>query len=721
MSRTNKPIWQDTIVSDTGVSLQHLVNGTWQDTGMRVMPVPAGYQPDAAINRFVEGDLKSTKPEFVGETAITVQPYAYQVYKTGDDEIGFINDWSYEEWTGDIKCLSAPINHHADSRQRLVYGNFSETGNTIEVKELIRPEITIEPRQIELNYDGRSAAITITSNVPYELSVDETWLYFTPQSGEPGTQVIYIGIDENKTFHDREAAIKMTYESYWQAGDETITACTIAQKAVVPSYVVYPMEQIVDWDFTGLTYFAVNTNVPFTASTDASWLSYSGMSQAGYHAYNVYFNTSANTGDARQTTVSFAFQVDDTGGTASVVADVFQGIKEYAMDIPSALTLSYLEYKNSSYNSGRKEFIITTDSPQWSVQCTEDWIRYVGYAAYSNNRYLLRFEVDENSGTTSRYADIIYTYIKNNVQETGTKSTHVEQVYEGSGKMFIYYTYSSDAAYNQGKRINEESFDASYAETQAIEIGRTGSGARIQYNCLVTAVFDEEITEISGKAMGNNNTTTGVSIPDTIVSVSSDAFNNLSGITNIWWNTEAVAPEFYDSDRISLYIGNSVQDIPDSGFTNIDRLYSVSFGTGVQTIGKGAFYNSFNAYSTSITIPDYVEEIGEYSFANNSKLSGIILGSGLETIPSYAFYGYNGPNSINKQVYFGTNITRICTGAFGDGSSSQYIGSTVIHFNGTFAQWQNITIETNWHNFAALWVKCTDGNYYVAPDGSYWQ
>lgn len=695
MSRTNKPIWQDTIVSETGVSLQHLVNGTWQDTGMRVMPVPAGYEPEAAINRFVEGDLKSTKPEFVGETAITVQPYAYQVYKTGDDEIGFINDWSYEEWTGDTKCLSAPINHHADSRQRLVYGNFSETGNTIEVKELIRPEITIEPRQIELNYDGRSAAITITSNVPYELSVDETWLYFTPQSGEPGTQVIYIGIDENKTFHNREAAIKMTYESYWQAGNDTITACTIVQKAVVPSYVVYPMEQIVDWDFTGLTYFAVNTNVPFTASTDASWLSYSGMSQAGYHAYNVYFNTSANTGDARQTTVSFVFQVDDTGGTASVVADVFQGIEEYTMNVPSGITFSNMQ--------GQSAITVTTDSPQWSVQPNESWI------TCSVNGSSVTVTVTKNSGNTTRYGDIVFTYVKNIVTaEPGTAVTRVEQLYEGSGRMFSYapVTYDPHGVY-------DNAFDANI----------------ISYwkGSVSTFVFDDDITTLNTvfRYSAAQNNVTAVYVPSTVVSTN-NPFNNLSHLQNIYWDSEAPLGSIYSDYYIHLHIGDSVQDISDSGFTEIRYLSAVTFGTSVRTIGKGAFYNSFklaggSSIWMSVSIPDTVEEMGEYAFGLNERLKTITIGSGLETIPSYAFYGYNGPNSINKQVYFGTNITRICTGAFGDGSSSQNIGSTVIHFNGTFAQWQNITIETNWHNFAALWVKCTDGNYYVAPDGSYWQ
>ena len=723
MANDNKPIWKDypLYCGNGDYVIEELVNGTWQTRKrFHVLRTPYG-GGEVAANDMLCADLKTGYPETTG---VTTHSAAYRRYRcqTGSTAsqtqvFNFCQDWSYDEWDGEARTLSAPINGHADMRQRLFRSRFGETEEEIEIKALIRPQFSFDYSS-DVSASNTAGYLTVTANEDYTIYCGSSWIQNLNTGGTEGEQTFYFYIEPYTGYTDRSTVIKVTFQGY-DGNPETIEL-PLVQRAIVPFFNVYPVHQTVDYT-SGTTAFVANTNVPFNVSENASWLELQGITQAGYQAYNVAFNYSANTGDSRQSIISFTYQVDATGGTASVVAVVYQGMKEYAMDIPSGMTLSYLKHKNGSDNSGRKEFIITTDSPQWSVQCTEDWIRYTGYTAYSNNRYLLRFDVDENSGTTSRYADIVYTYIKNSTQETGTKVTHVEQVYEGSGKMFIYYTYDSSAPYNQGKRINEGSFDASYTETQALEIGRTGSGAGTKYNCLVTAVFDEEITEISGRAMGNNNTTTGVSIPDTIVSVSSDAFNNLSGITNIWWNTEAVAPEFYDSDRINLYIGNSVQDIPDSGFTNIDRLYSVSFGTGVQTIGKGAFYNSFNAYATSITIPDYVEEIGEYSFANNSKLSGIVLGSGLETIPSYAFYGYNGPNSINKQVYFGTNITRICTGAFGDGSSSQSIGSTVIHFNGTFAQWQNITIETNWHNFSALLVRCTDGNYYVAPDGSYWQ
>lgn len=369
--------------------------------------------------------------------------------------------------------------------------------------------------------------------------------------------------------------------------------------------------------------------------------------------------------------------------------------QNYIFNVTSAITFSNMQ--------GESAITVTTDSPQWSVQPNESWITC---SVNGNSVYVT---VTGNTGAATRYGDVVFTYIKDTVTaEPGTAVTRVEQLYEGSGRMFSYapVTYDPHGVY-------DNAFDANI----------------ISYwkGSVSTFVFDDDITTLNSifKYNAAKNNVTAVYVPSTVVSTN-NPFNNLSHLQNIYWDSEAPLGSIYSDYYIHLHIGDSVQGIPDSGFTEIRYLSAVTFGTSVRTIGKGAFYSSFRSAGgssiwMSVSIPDTVEEMGEYVFGFNERLKTITIGSGLETIPSYAFYGYNGPNSINKQVYFGTNITRICTGAFGDGSSSQNIGSTVIHFNGTFAQWQNITIETNWHNFAALWVKCTDGNYYVAPDGSYWQ
>ena len=695
-NRTNAPIWADIISTATGVSLQHLVDGSWVDTGMKLMPVPSGYTPEVAINKFAESDLYSTEPDFSPETGITPQLGAYQVYKLGNDEIGFINDWSYETWSGSTKCLSEPINRHADSRQKLVYGNFSEEGNLIVIKELVRPVISIEPRSITISAEQPNAYFSVTSNVPFYVSTDADWINLTTTAFTSGTTYVNMYASENKGFSDRSATIFLTYESYWEAMTETIVACTLTQKAVVPWYYVSPIQQSVDPDYTGLTYFTVNTNVPFTANTNASWLEYSATTQAGYHAYNVSFNTSANTGTARQAVVSFTFQVNAIGGTVSITAVVYQGIKEYVIDIPSALTFS-----NLSSNSA---ITVTTDSPEWNVQSNESWIT----CTVSGSSVTVT--VAENSGNTTRYGDVVFTYVKYMpTAESGTAITRVEQLHQGSGRMFSYSprTYSPYI-------INNDAFDANI-------IG-------FYYdNSKSTLVFDDDITELDSgvfyRYSDAENNITAVYVPSTVVSTN-DPFYNLKRVKDIYWDCEARIGYLHDQDYIHIHIGNSVVNIPDSGFSGCGnaRITAVTFGNSVRTIGKGAFCGTYRTdFPVSLTIPDTVVEMGDYCFASNYMLTNITIGTGITIIPTGAFFGHNGYDSpFYKHVYFGPNIEEIGSLAFGDAYSSIYSGKTTIHFNGTITQWKNIRLASDWHNFNSLFVRCTNGDYNVEPNGTCW-
>lgn len=697
MANDNKPIWKDypLYCGNGDYVIEELVNGTWQARKrFHVLRTPYG-GGEVAANDMLCADLKTGYPETTG---VTTHSAAYRRYRcqTGSTAsqtqvFNFCQDWSYDEWDGEARTLSEPINGHADMRQRLFRSRFGETEEEIEIRALIRPQFSFDYSS-DVSASNTAGYLTVTANEDYTIYCGSSWIQNLGTGGTEGEQTFYFYIEPYTGYTDRSTVIEVTFQGY-DGNPETIEL-PLVQRAIVPFFNVYPVHQTVDYT-SGTTVFVVNTNVPFNVSENASWLELQGITQAGYQAYNVTFNYSANTGDSRQAIISFTYQVDATGGTASVVAVIYQGIKEYAMDIPSAITFSNMQ--------GQSAITVTTDSPQWSVQPNESWITC---SVNGNSVYVT---VTGNTGAATRYGDVVFTYIKNSTQETGTKATRVEQLYEGSGRMFSYapVTYSPHGVY-------DNAFDANI----------------ISYwkGSVSTFVFDDDITTLNSIFKYNDakRNVRAVYVPSTVVSTN-NPFSNLSGLQNIYWDSEAPLGNIYSDYFIHLHIGDSVQDIPDSGFTNINQLSAVTFGTSVRTIGEGAFCNSFRlggisaSIWMSVSIPNTVEEMGEYTFGQNERLRTITIGSGLETIPSYAFYGYNGPNSINRQVYFGTNITRICTGAFSDGSSSQYIGSTQIHFNGTFAQWQNITLETNWHNFAALRVICTDGDYRVRPDGSWWQ
>ena len=126
----------------------------------------------------------------------------------------------------------------------------------------------------------------------------------------------------------------------------------------------------------------------------------------------------------------------------------------------------------------------------------------------------------------------------------------------------------------------------------------------------------------------------------------------------------------------TIVISNSVKSIGESAFANKQNIKEVVFGTGLEVIGKRAFYDcsalvtailpdsltkieALAFYGTSLTsvvkddngvivsddgytIPDAVTEIGEGAFENVLTLTAVNLGSKLEMIENRAFYSTNG-------------------------------------------------------------------------------
>ena len=698
MSRTNKPIWQDTIVTETGVSLQHLVNDAWQDTGMRIMPVPAGYEPEAAINRFVEDDLKSTKPEFVGETAITVQPYAYQVYKFSGEtsEYGFLNDWSYEEWTGDTRCLSAPINRHADSRQRLVYGNFSETGNSIIVKELIRPVITITPRIINVGAEQTTAYIEITSNIPYELSTDSNWFTINPTSGSAGSQMIYIGISESHDFDDRQAIITMEYEKYWDPDMETITACTIVQSAIVPSYNVSPLEQGITWDTSDLVIFVVNTNVPFTASTEASWLTYSGQSQAGYHSYNVYFSASTNSGYSREDYVSFTFQVDATGGTQTIMPVVrqlaFPGVTKriyYTASPAQILTPNTTEGFGAvyvgSYHEGSDYF--------WAFETEPTALPDSVCAGLTPLRSVTAPNTVISIGTSAFTQTNISAITALGVTTIGAYAFNGDKVLQNAD--FDSLTYVGECAFQNCSALT--SIDLS-------NIAYLGEYAFNKCEVLQNVELGSDLRYVPRSCFAYCSGITSMDIPEGVTGMSSEVFEccyNLSSVT-----LPNTLIEFGKENRSNgtFYraYGLSSLTIPDS----VVRIY------GEIAYGNGAI--------TALTIPDSVEHLDTAYLDHFKGLKELTIGARVIPVACMNISTVSSPTP--SSITITTAVTEILSAAF----SSPNFSAATVNYTGTKAQWAQVIKGAEWAICGTI-VHCTDGDVsvnepvmrYVSSNGSY--
>ena len=144
-------------------------------------------------------------------------------------------------------------------------------------------------------------------------------------------------------------------------------------------------------------------------------------------------------------------------------------------------------------------------------------------------------------------------------------------------------------------------------------------------------------------------------------SIGSSAFYNCSGLT-------------------SITIPDSVTSIGNYAFSGCSGLTSVTIGNSVTSIGYEAFKDCSGL--ASVIIPDSVMSIGGFAFSRCSKLTSVTIGNSVTSIGVYAFY--------------------YCTGL------------TSINYEGTMAQWNKISENTNWaHNSYIKKVVCTDGTVNV--------
>ena len=255
-------------------------------------------------------------------------------------------------------------------------------------------------------------------------------------------------------------------------------------------------------------------------------------------------------------------------------------------------------------------------------------------------------------------------------------------------------------------------------------------------------------TNISDYAFRDCVGLTSITIPDSVMSIGKDAFYNTA-----WYNNQPdglvyagkVAYKYKGTmpENTSIVIEDDTFGIADYAFYGCTGLTSVTIGNGVTSIGSYAFYGCSSL--TSITIPDSVTNIGENAFYNCNGLTridvsenntsyasvdGILYNKaktefiiipkaiqGVVTIPSgvtnignWAFFNCNGltsifiPSGVNEIGEYAFYLCRNLVDVFipnsvaGIGQYAFYNCSKLerISFDGTTAQWENITKGGFW-------------------------
>ena len=124
------------------------------------------------------------------------------------------------------------------------------------------------------------------------------------------------------------------------------------------------------------------------------------------------------------------------------------------------------------------------------------------------------------------------------------------------------------------------------------------------------------VTSVEEAAFFNCYSITGITLPDSIISIGRIAFANCSALT-------------------SVIIPDSVIDIKDSAFSGCRSLESITLPDSITSIERYVF-NSCYALE-SITIPDSVIDIEDYAFFCCTGLKSITIPSSVKSIGGYSF------------------------------------------------------------------------------------
>ena len=178
------------------------------------------------------------------------------------------------------------------------------------------------------------------------------------------------------------------------------------------------------------------------------------------------------------------------------------------------------------------------------------------------------------------------------------------------------------------------------------------------------------VTTIAAEGF-RNSSILSVTIPDSIISIGSNAFSGCIGLTGLTIpnSVTSIGNSAFSgcTGLSSITIPNSVTSIGNSAFSGCTGLSSITIPNSVTSIGSSAFSGCTGL--RSITIPNSVTSIGVYAFQRCTGLRSITIPDSVTSIGGYAFQGCTGLSSITIPG----SVTSIGGYAFQDWTAGQTI------------------------------------------------
>lgn len=295
-------------------------------------------------------------------------------------------------------------------------------------------------------------------------------------------------------------------------------------------------------------------------------------------------------------------------------------------------------------------------------------------------------------------------------------------VWDVSGGFEIVYNnpnggiYSIGLSCNFGKDITVNWGTNYGGDKETITDGSTATHTMVWLDNGIPAQYHEFTVSIdtdvdlvpSNFAQDGKYYITSVTLPDSIMSIGSNAFDGCNTLVNINLPQKL---EYMEMNALSncnlgkIVIPNSVKTIGMYAFYNNQKLSDVDFGAGLKNIGMSAFRK---CNIVDLLIPDSVTSIGDGAFGDNYNLKNVTIGNSCKSIDSNAFENDNSIESFK----IGIGVETMGISILEDNPNLHYI-----EYGGTIEQWENINFLgcPFWDNNAERYINCIDGNI-ILPD-----
>lgn len=211
-------------------------------------------------------------------------------------------DWSASPGAGWISCLPAAgsgsvevtvgyeANPSGESRTATVtFNGLGGTGvwDTFELTQSGAPFLDINPDSLYVSNAAGTVDINVDSNIAWTVSDDAVWIDFTPASGM-GDGVIGISYGENTDYEPRTATVTVS-------GLDGVPSASVSITQEAAFYLIVTPDSLTVSAEAGTATLWVSSNLAWTVSDDADWLSCSPTSGSGSDSLSMSFAENLST------------------------------------------------------------------------------------------------------------------------------------------------------------------------------------------------------------------------------------------------------------------------------------------------------------------------------------------------------------------------------------------------------------------------------------------